>query len=285
MRTIFISAVVTAACILVACGSDEGEEDARVVATTGILADIASAVAGDAVAVDQLVPDGSSPHDFQLSAEDRRRLEEADLIVANGAGLEAGIPLDELGAPVWELSRHAGELLPDDPHVWMDPARVAAALPSLARALGDAGASGSADLAGRAEAYASKLDAVDAELQRKLRQVPGSDRELVTSHDSLGYFADRYGFSIAATAFPASGPEAEVGAGQLQEVIEAVEDADVATVFASEEDDPETLRQVAEAAGVEIEEGLTIESLGDAGGYVELLRRDADLIAAGLTPG
>jgi ABC-type Zn uptake system ZnuABC Zn-binding protein ZnuA len=304
---IFITAGAAAA--LAGCGSDDeaGGDGLTVVATTGIVGDWVESVAGPDVEVVQLIPDGSSPHDFQLSAEDRSELEQAELIVAVGAGLETGVPLDEAEAPRWELAEHAGELLPfgeggahehegegeehaeeehehgaSDPHIWMDPTRVAAAMPSLAAALGDADPDGADAYADRAREYAAALRGLDGELRATLGAVPAADRELVTSHDSLGYLADRYGFEVVATAFPSSGPEAEASAAQLQEVIAAIAEHDVPTVFAQEEDDPEALRLVADEAAVQVEEDLIIESLGSAGSYEEMLRRDAELISAAL---
>jgi zinc/manganese transport system substrate-binding protein len=316
MRTIFISAavVLSFALALGACGDDDdaGGDGPNVVATTGIVAGLAEAIAGPRVDVEQVIPDASSPHDYQLSAQDRQVVEEADLLVVSGASLETGIPLDEVNAPQWVLADHVGELLPFeeagsherasddaageeehtaeeehehgavDPHVWMDPARVAAALPSLADALSEADPSDASGYDERAQAYAKELDKLDAELERTLTSVPASDRELVTSHDSLGYFADRYGFEVVATAFPASGPEAEASAGLIGEVEDAVREHDVPAVFAQLEDDPETLRLIADETGVEIEEGLIIESPGAAGSYEEMLRLDADLVAVAL---
>ena len=286
------------------CGSeDESGQGPAVVATTGIAADLAERVAGPGVEVTQIVPDGASPHDFQLSARARQALEEADLVVGIGAGLEPGIPLDDLEAPKWLLSENTGELLPfeegedaeeghageeedehgtEDPHVWMDPARVAMALGSLADALAAADPERAEEHRAAARRYARQLRDLDAEIERTLAAVEPADRELVTSHDSLGYFADRYRFEVLATAFPASGPEAEASAAALREVIEAARDAEVPAVFAQEDDDPEALRLVAEEAGVEIEEGLLVESPGSAGTYEEMLRRDAELIANAL---
>jgi ABC-type Zn uptake system ZnuABC Zn-binding protein ZnuA len=309
VRTIFISAIAAAILAFGACGDDDdqgGSDTPKVVATTGIVADIAEAVAGPDVDVEQVIPDGSSPHDFELSAQDRQLLEEADLLVASGAGLEAAIPLDEVDVTQWALTDHVGELLPfeeagahehatdehaaeeereqgsGDPHVWMDPTRVAAALPSLADALSAADAAGASGYAERARAYAKQLNALDKEVERTLSSIPDTNRELVTSHDSLGYFADRYGFEVVATAFPASGPEAEASAGLIDEVESAVREHGVPAVFASEEDDPETLRLIADETGVEIEEGLAIESPGSTSSYEEMLRHDAGLIAAAL---
>ena len=106
------AAALALAIPLAGCGSDDAQGGVDVVATTGILADITRQVAGPDAAVGQLIPDGSDPHSFSLSAKDRLRLDDADLVVANGAGLEAGIPLDESAAPVWNLADHVGELRP-----------------------------------------------------------------------------------------------------------------------------------------------------------------------------
>ena len=300
---IFIAALAVGP-LVAGCGPEGNGSGMRVVATTGIVADLVEQVAEPGADIVQVIPDGSSPHDFQLSADDRQALEEADLIVSVGADLEAGIPLEETDTPRWELVSSVDELLPFgtagahedspdedhaddehgafDPHVWMDPARVGDALPSLARALGDIDPDHRDAYEGRADAYAATLRELDRELRSTLAAVPAQGRELVTSHDSLAYFADRYGFEVVATAFPSSGPEAEASATELQEVIDVVNERDVPTVFAQQEDNPQALRLVADQAGIEIEEGLVIESVASVGSYEELLRRDAELIAAGL---
>jgi zinc/manganese transport system substrate-binding protein len=300
-------AAAVGALVLAACGGSDDGDSTTIAATTGITADIVERVAGPGTEVDQIVPDGASPHDFELSALDRQRLEEADLIVANGSGLEAGIPLDEIDAPTWELTEHAGELSPieeaeghdhgeeeehaegeeheheaGDPHVWMDPTRVANALPSLADALAEADPAGADDSRRRARKYASELRSLDRELAETLGAVPEPDRELVTSHDALGYLADRYGFEVIATAFPTTGAEAEASAEQIHDVEVAVRESGVPAVFAEESDDPEALELVAEETGVEVNTGLLVESPSAAGSYEGMLRRDADLIADSL---
>jgi zinc/manganese transport system substrate-binding protein len=274
---------------LAACsdgGSDGGPP--TVTATTGILADITAQVAGPDADVEQLIPEGSSPHDFQLSAKDRAAVEDSMLLVSNGEGLEAGIPIDEIDVERFELTDHVQDLLPleddgdADPHVWMDPARVAAALPALADALAEADPDHAAGYGRRAKDYAAELTALDAEMAAELGAVPPANRELVTSHDALGYLADRYGFEVVATPFPASGAEAEASAGRIAEVEDAISATGVPTVFAEAEDDPEVLELIAGETGVAIEPGLLVESPGPAGDYVGMLRSDAALIAAGL---
>jgi ABC-type Zn uptake system ZnuABC Zn-binding protein ZnuA len=292
MRTILIGcSLALVASGVAGCGGgsdDSGGDGPTVVTTTGIVADITEQVAGEDAVVEQLIPDGASPHDFQLSATARLDLERADLVIDNGAGLEATIPLDDLEGERWTLADHV-ETLPfadggSDPHVWMDPTRVAAALPSLAEALSAADPAHARDYDRRAADYAKQLGELDHELRRTLSAVPAGERELITSHDSLGYLADRYGFEVVATAFPASGPEGEVSAGQLAEIGEAIAAREVGAVFAGEEDDPEALRQVADDAGVTVIDDLAIESPGENGSYEQMLRHDGERIAAALAP-
>jgi ABC-type Zn uptake system ZnuABC Zn-binding protein ZnuA len=283
MRMILIIALgMLAPAAVGACGEEDGESGTQVVATTGVNRALAEEVGGDDVTVTQLVPDGADPHDFSLSAQDRLELEQADLVVANGAELEAGIPLDETDAPVVELADHAGELRDGDPHLWMDPTKVAAALPALGDALADADPSSASDYRERAGAYAKELDELDREIARDVGAIPSADRELVTSHDALGYFADRYGLEVVASPFGPLGAESEPSAEALQEAIDAVEETGTPAVFAQAEDDPSVMERIAGETGAEVVDGLLVESPGDAGTYEAMLRTDAELITAAL---
>jgi zinc/manganese transport system substrate-binding protein len=290
LRIIVAAALLAAVGGISACGGSGSDGRQTIAATTGITADLAERVAGPDADVEQIVPDGASPHDYELSAQDRQKLEEADVVVANGAGLEAGIPLDEVDAPSWMLTEHAGELFPfeeggDDPHVWMDPTRVAAALPSLAGVLADADPDHANEYRRRAREYERELHTLDRELAGRLTRVPARDREVVTSHDSLAYFADQYQFDVVATTFPATGAEAEASAEQIHAVEDAVRESGVPAIFAQDGDDPETLRLVGEETDVEVEYGLLVESPSSAGSYEEMLRRDTELIVDSLRAG
>lgn len=376
VRGVAALAPLAVAIALAACGGSDdsggGSSDGpTVAATTGVVADLAQDVAGDDAEVVQVIPDNASPHDFQLSARDRQELEDATLMVASGAGLEAGLPLDDLDVPSWELTDHAGELrglaaedehgeahedehagddkhadketadedhgdeeaadedsadeddggetggdadhadeddehagedddegAEDhagdeegdahehegdlDPHVWMDPSRVAHAAPSLAGALAEADPENAEAYRARADELADRLRSLDRELAETLDTIPKRNRKLLTSHDALGYLADRYGLELLPTPFPTSGPEASPSAQGIREVEDAIGDSGVPAVFAQQTDDPEVLEQIADRTGVEVVTGLLVEAPGPAGSYLEMLREDADLIASGL---
>jgi zinc/manganese transport system substrate-binding protein len=301
MILILVVGLAASVATLTACGSDDDDGAPTVAATTGILADITSQVAADDVEVVQIVPDTASPHDFQPSAEDRQELAEADLVAYNGAGLDATVPVDEAGAPTWALTEHAPDLLPfaeepgeehaeeedehgaDDPHVWMDPTRVAAALPSLADALAEVDPNHAADYRRRAKAFAERLEGLDRELRQQIDSLPPDDRELVTSHDALGYFADRYGLEVVATPFPATGAEAEASASSVAEVIDVVNQTDTHALFAEETDDPEVLDSIAGETGATVVDNLLVESPGSAETYEAMLRHDGELVANSLS--
>jgi zinc/manganese transport system substrate-binding protein len=316
--------VLSALLLLAGCGAGEAAEDGpRVVATTGVAADIAARVAGEDAGVSQLVPDASSPHGYALSARQQQELAESDLLVMFDPSLEQGLPI-EAAERRFVIADHVGPLLPfagepghherdddgdghgdddgdghgdddgdghdhgsggaesRDPHVWMDPMRVRRALPALARELAGVDPAGAEGYRRRAAGLAAELERLDAELERDLAAIPPARRKLVSSHDLLGYFADRYDFEVVGAAFGPA-PEAEASAARVAGLIDQVETAGVPAVFAQQGDDPKVLRQVADAAGVEVVDDLLVEGLGEqAGSYVEMLRYTGARIADAL---
>ncbi len=261
------------------CGSDSDDGRVDVIATTTIAADIVRNVAGPDADVEALLPESASPHDYAASAKDRAELEDADLVIAWGAGLEAGLPLDELGEEPLEL---AGE--EHDPHVWMAPTLISAALPELAAALGEADPERAEAYEDRAAAYAHVLGRLDRKLGLSFRAIPPERRKLVTSHDSLGHFVQRYDFDFVGAPFGVT-PESEPSAEKVASLIGRVEQEDVPAVFAEDTDDPELMRQIAREAGVEVVDDLLTEGFGGrVDSYEDMLRYDADRIVAALAP-
>lgn len=272
--------ILICVCVLAAfvsgCGSDSGTSGIDVVATNSIAADIARNVAGPDAHVDNLLPETASPHDYALSAKDRAELEEADVVVAWGAGLEAGF---QLGDDAVELADDR-----DDPHIWMDPTLVAAALPGLATALGDADPNHANTYRRRAAAYGRELERLDTDLKRTYSAIPPARRKLVSSHDSIGYLVRRYGFEFVGAPFGVT-PGTEPSAETVSTLIERVEQEDVPAVFAEDTDDPKLMDQIGSEAGVEVVDDLLTEGFsGRVDSYEDMLRYDADRIAGALAP-
>ncbi len=287
--------------VLVACGGDgggDGDEtnDAglRVVATHPILGDITRHVVGDAATVDVIIPAGSDPHEFQPSAQDVETLTEADLVVANGLDFEEGL-LDALeaaeadGVVVFELAEPFTAPRDGDPHVWLDPAQVADAIDALGTEL-DAldGTDVDGAWAARAGAYANEIRAIDAEVEAILDAVPPERRKLVTNHESLGYYAARYGFEVIGAAIPSGSTAAQSSAATLADLADAIEAEGVPAIFADVSAPDDLAQALADevSTDVEVVELLT-ETLAPEGeegdDYVGLLRVDAHRIADALS--
>jgi ABC-type Zn uptake system ZnuABC Zn-binding protein ZnuA len=273
---------VAGAALLAACGSEgAGSGDGpKVVASTTIAADIVRQVTGDAADVVELVPDGASPHSYAPSAREQQEIADSDLVVYFSPALEEGLPIDRAPRGFAFADQLDGGR--EDPHVWLDPTLIAAALPDLAATLAEIDPAHAAGYRERARDYGETLAGLDRELARMVKAVPPAARKLVTSHDLMGYFAARYGFELTGAPFGLS-PEAEASAGELAELIDRIRAEDVPTVFAQQGDDPEVLRRVAEEADVEVVDDLLLESLGaGADGYVEMMETSTAKIVTAL---
>jgi len=283
---------------LVACGDPRASADDElvVVATTSILGDIASQVVGDEGQVDVLIPIGVDAHDFAPSAQQAGLLVTADLVVANGLGLEAGLA-DVLaaaagdGVEVVELGPRADPLpfgsegVELDPHFWMDPTRVGRAAEALGDQLATANVEGGWQV--RAAAYASEMEALDADIDQALSPIADDQRRMVTNHQAFGYFAARYGFEIVGVVIPGGSTLAEPSSAELAELVEVMRQEGLRVIF-TETSQPTTLADaVAAELGSEVEVvELFTEALGepgsDAGTLSGMLLTNAERIAAAL---
>lgn len=280
---------------LTGCGAGGGDGSGRrprVVVTTAVLGALVRDVAGPGIEVDVLMPDGVDPHDFQPSARDADRLRGADLVVTNGAGLEGGIEdalqrVRDDGGAVFTVADHVpvrpgatgDEMSGTDPHVWLDPllmARMVAALaPELSRRTG-------VDVSARAAREERSLRALDRRLRAEAARVPPADRLLVAGHDSLGYFARRYGFSVAGALVPSLSSQAEPSARQLAELVALIRARRVRAVFTEVGTPAPVARAVGEEAGVPVVDVPT-HTLPD-GTYAGLMRRLMDGVVGALAP-
>jgi zinc/manganese transport system substrate-binding protein len=277
-----------------------------IVATNTIWADVAANVACDGLAeVVSLLPPGADPHAFELSMADRARLDQASMIVTNGLGLEGGMedPIESAesgGVPVFRAGDHVeviasdedgggheehGSDEPVDPHIWQDPTRTAAVAVALGDALvEDAGLDRDA-VRRCVEDYGAELSALDDEVAQTTAAIPAESRVLVTNHDSLRYFADRYDFEILGTVIPAPGAVAEANPADIEALAEAIESTGVAAVFAEQQHSDSDVQALADRVGdVEVVH-LHTDSLGEdeASSYIGMVRSNAHRIADALT--
>ncbi|HET9609141.1 MAG TPA: metal ABC transporter substrate-binding protein [Acidimicrobiales bacterium] len=176
-----------------------------------------------------------------------------------------------------------------DPHVFTDPARMAAVAEALADVLADQVPALDTDaFRDRAAAYVDELRDLDAEVEGILAAVPAERRKLVTNHDVFAYFADRYDFEVVGAVIPSTTTQAAASAAQIDDLARLVASEGVPAVFAdtsSADDLAATL--AAEVGDVAVVE-LFSESLGAEGSgadtYAGMMRTNATRIAEALAP-
>ncbi len=138
-----------------------------------------------------------------------------------------------------------------------------------------------------ADAYIKQLRELDAWVAGQVAAIPAEKRLLVTNHESLGYFADRYGFHIVGTVIPSVSSEASPTARQLARLVDGLKKAGAPAVFLEVGGNPQLARQVAQEAGVPVVTELYTHSLTDGSGpaptYLDLMRYDVKTIVDALT--
>ena len=176
---------------------------------------------------------------------------------------------------------HSGE----DPHVWFDPIRVADALPALSQALASEAGLDAAALNACVTEYRGELIALDAEIDEILASLSHEDRLLVTNHDALGYFADRYEFELVGTVIAGGTSVGTANPAELQELIGLIDQTGVTAIFAESSHSSQDAEALGREANVQV---VTLDtgSLGPAGGdsdtYINYLRTNAQKIREGL---
>ncbi len=316
-RILSLSLMVAMAGTLGACGDADGTGDTgiSVVATTSIWADVARQIVGENGTVTTIIPIGADSHDYQPSARQVGELMGADLIIANGLGLEQSF------ADVLETAASDGvsvlEIAPDvnplpfadheheeeeheedaheegeehehgslDPHVWFDPARVATATGLIAGQL--AVIDDSIDWQARADAYADDLTQAQTDIEEILSVVPVESRRMVTNHDAFGYFADVFGFEIVGVVIPGGSTLDDPSSAELAELVAEIEHENVSAIFAETTSSTALAEAVAAEVGREIAVvELYTESLDepgtDAGTLIGMLLTNARRIAGAL---
>ncbi|MEZ5100625.1 MAG: metal ABC transporter substrate-binding protein [Thermoleophilia bacterium] len=166
----------------------------------------------------------------------------------------------------------------DDPHIWTDPATMRAVMAALATEL-EQGLG--LDLATRAAELDARLGELDAEVEEILSVVPADRRRLVTGHESMGYFARRYGFTLVGALIPSISSQAQASAAELAGLKETIEREGATTIFTEIGTPDQVAETIADETGARVVE-LPSHNLPDDGSYLTFMRDIATRVADGL---
>ena len=287
IRRLFLFAALTIA--VASCGGQPvslaGTAAPVVLTSTTILADITRNIAGDRVRVESLLPIGSDPHSYQATPQDIAKISESKLIVVNGAKYEQFLTplLANADAKAMFIEASSG-IQPRtdpqrgvDPHMWLDPNLVIRYVDNIREALTRFDPDGESVYKSNADAYIENLKTLDSWITEQVKQIPAEKRLLVTNHEALGYFAERYGFKVVGTVIESFSSDASPTAQQLAALIDQIKSSSGPAIFLDASDNTALAQQIAGETGVKVITDLHLESLTDgapASTYLDMMKYD-----------
>ncbi|MEA2471125.1 MAG: hypothetical protein QOE38_2124 [Thermoleophilaceae bacterium] len=277
---------------LAGCRDSSTSTHPAVVATTTQVADLTRAVAGPATPVEQILKPGSDPHEYEPRPSDAQAVAGAKLIIRSGGDVDGWLSgvIGQAGGGASVVSlidsvpRHGA-----DPHWWQDPRNAELAVERIRAALTTANPKDAAGYRARADAYLARLRALDRGIAACVAQLPASARKLVTSHDALGYYARRYGFTVIGAAIPSLSTQAQPSAAATKRLVDQIRAQHVAVIFPERALNPKLEQAIARDAGAGVGGALWADTLGPKGSsgatYLGALAANTRTIVQGLSRG
>jgi zinc/manganese transport system substrate-binding protein len=273
--------------LLPACSSSQPDASTRpnIVVTYSVLGSVVTDLVGDAADVTTLIPDGQDPHDYQPSARDIETINNADIVVSNGLDFEEGLlevlaTAETKGVPQFRLGNSItqrvveGEHTIADPHVWLSPANFIQALPSLTAAINKATGLSIDEITAT-----NQLTQLDSEIKEVIGSIPSC--VLVSGHDEMGYFADRYGCTVIGAIIPGLSTTSEGTAKQLAVLKELAISNNVRAIFTGLGTPQNVANQLANELNIKAVT-LSTHYLQGAANYREFMLNLANQIAEAL---
>ncbi len=303
-RSITACLIVGFLVFVAGCGGGDSSSTSdrpSVVVTYSILGAVVADVVGEAADVTVLMPNGSDPHEWQPSAKDIENVQNADLVVTNGLGLEAG--LDDVLQQATDdnvkifvatdhiTPRRVGEgegadpadedqaVGAQDPHIWTDPAVMAEVVEALSEVL----SAMNIEVSEQAAKVSEDLLTLDRNIDESFMGIQDNDRKLVTGHESLGYFARRYNLSLIGAIIPNLSSTAEVSAADMTSLKEKISEQGVRVIFTELGTSSDVADSLASDAGVRVVE-LSTHVLPNDGTYKSFMTELASTILTAIKP-
>ncbi len=303
-RYILLAVLVTLTLIgTMACQPDTSVSNAgkkSIVVTYSVLGSIVKELVGEKAMVTVSIPNGLDQHEWEPSAKDIEAINKADLVIENGLGLEDGMEktiqvAKNNGVKFFTASdciavRHVGlgEGIPSgdpdqmvgaaDPHFWVDPVAMKSVVGALASCLKK---DLNLDVANEANNLESRLDDLNKVVADTVATIPQENRKLVTGHESMGYFAQRYNFKLIGVIIPSLSSQAEVSAADLAALKKVIKDNHVKAIFTELGTSPVVAKAIGDETGTKVIE-LTTHALPGDGSYFTFMINVASVITNGL---
>jgi ABC-type Zn uptake system ZnuABC Zn-binding protein ZnuA len=272
-------ALLAASC---SSGGADGGAGVQVVTTVSPITNIVQNIGGDRVSVTGIVPEGVNSHTFEPAPSDAALMEEAEIVFINGlhleeptrelaeANVEDAVPVVQLADRtisedeyIFDFSFPESEGFPN-PHLWTNPPYAREYAEIVKDELSELDPEGASTYRDNFDAFAGRLDELDAALRAATATVPEEDRKLLTYHDSFPYFAREYGWEVVGAIQPSD--FAEPTPREIVALIDQIRAQDLPAIFGSEVFPSPVLEQIAAETGTSYVDDLRDDDLpGEAG--------------------
>jgi zinc/manganese transport system substrate-binding protein len=267
------------------------QERVSVVASFSILGDFVKNVGGDRVNVTTLVGPDGDVHVYTPAPADARKIAEAKLLIVNGLGLEGWLPrlLQSSGSKASIVIATYG-IAPlkagsdADPHAWQSVPDARIYVVNISDALVAADPAAAEVFRANAQAYLTKLDALDGEVRAAVARISSGRRKVISTHGAFGYFASAYGIQFIAPLGVST--ESEASARDIAAIITQIKTEKIPAVFLENISDPRLIRRVSAETGARVGGTLFSDSLtgekGDAPTYIDMVRHNIKALTSAL---
>jgi ABC-type Zn uptake system ZnuABC Zn-binding protein ZnuA len=262
----------------------QATEKLDVVASVSPITSIIKNIGGERIELTGLVPEGVNSHTFELVPSDVIKINNADLVIINGLGLESTLEDAALGAqsknPKLQILKLADNTISPaqwlfdfsfprekgdpNPHLWLNVA-YAIKFANLTRdKLTEMDPQNVAYYSENTERYISLLKKLDEGILQAVHTVPPQNRKLLTYHDSWAYFATRYNMTVVGAVQPSD--FGEPTPRELARLIDQIKSERIPAIFASEVFPTQVVKQIAKESDAKIVETLSDDDLpGNSG--------------------
>jgi len=218
-------------------------------------------IGGERIDVSTIVPSGIEPHDWEPTIQDLQKMQNADMIVINGAGLESWITKlvsinpdilivdTSSGIPLLKKDKHVFDnKIQNDPHIWLDPVLAKKQIQNIANGLVKTDPQNAAYYQENANAYNNKLNLLDKKIRSELSVCVKKD--FLAFHDAFSYFANEY--DLNQNTIIGVNPSEEPTAVTLQQIVQKAQNLDLHIIFTEEGVNPRVSEVIADEIGAKI---------------------------------
>lgn len=254
-------------------------EKLNIVTSVSPITNIVKNVAGERTTLTGLVPEGINSHTFELVPSDVVKVNNADLVIIDGLGLEVNVEdvVDQAlnaNPDLQVLKLGDNTITPDqyifdysfpkeagdpNPHLWLN-VPYAMKFANLTRdKLIEMDPTNADYYTENVDRYITKLKQLDVGIMKAVQTVPEENRKLLTYHDSWAYFAPRYGMVVIGAIQPSD--FGQPTPREVANLIDQIKAENVPAIFGSEVFPTEVVDQIANEANVQIVGTLSDDDL------------------------